>query len=364
MPFQPIRFESIAPLGAKAGGNLVDALIQGYQASQLPRQYAQQREQFDMAKEKSASQLKTDELRRRLLEAQAGRMEAQTQDPFGGATIPGSIGQAVHLEKIKEKFGEDSDLYKNARRAFEADQSRAERLNLYREQLSQTMGKRAATPLAKAQQELMEVREGFVPGTRGEQRLAPEEARELEGLYGLTKQKGATDASIRDSATRASNIDKTLEAIDVDALTQYAGLKGGLEQAAEETKVQFGKESDKYKRYQRSLTAAKLLAKQVRQLFKDSITPGIQAQLQQLTNPSTWRNNPEIAKQNFNEFKKILLSETKTFKDALQSVAPYRSRGPEEEVFEESVQVTEEPTARRTLRGKSYVQINGKWYEE
>jgi len=79
-----------------------------------------------------------------------------------------------------------------------------------------------------------------------------------------------------------------------------------------------------YRDFQKSLIGAKTLTKQIRQFYGDSITPQIQEQLGQLTNPASWTNNPRIAEENFNQFAKILKNETKTFRTSTQNRSEYQ----------------------------------------
>ena len=72
MPFQPINFANIAPIGAPGVRDLVSSLVEGYKASQLPEQFQQQRQAFESGQE-------TDVLKRKLLAAQAAQAEGAAQ---------------------------------------------------------------------------------------------------------------------------------------------------------------------------------------------------------------------------------------------------------------------------------------------
>jgi len=140
--------------------------------------------------------------------------------------------------------------------------------------------------------------------------------------------KDTTDPQARSKVLYAANIDKTLNAMNPQALTQYAGIKGAAQKLAESAAAPFGEQSPAYEAYQRNLTLSKLLAKQVRQFYGDSIQPTVLASLQSLSNPTTWDSNPKLAMQKFNAFKNLLQKETSTYRSALQSPAIYKEEEP------------------------------------
>ena len=256
--------------------------------------------------------------KQKLLEAQAQRQAQLANQPFGGQ-LTGSAKEAYALEMMKQQLGEDSPAYQNAKRAYDLSLESQQGLNDYRKSLMGTADKRASTEMGKLEQEQHEVDQGFMPGTNGQVRLSPEQQEELSGKYELQKQKLSSDIDTRKKSLFATNIDKTLDNINVKDLTQFGGLAGGIVKKMQEGMALTGNENESYRRYHDSLTAAKLLAKQVRQFYGDSITPGVQEQLGQLTNPSSWTNNPEIATRKFNQFKKILKQETQTYRDATKN---------------------------------------------
>jgi hypothetical protein len=256
--------------------------------------------------------------RQRLLEAQLKHQEQLADQPFGGNLS----GIAREAWGISQMTGQDpkevaQELYKNKL-------EQASTLNSYRQTLSGTAGKRAATNLGKLDQEQQEVEQGFMPGTNGQMAISPEQQQEMLGQYQLQRLKLTSDVDTRKKSLFATNIDKTLDSINVDDLTQFGGLAGGIVKKMNEGKALTGNETESYRKYHDSLTAAKLLAKQVRQFYGDSITPGVQEQLSMLTNPSSWTNNPAIAKRKFNQFKSILKNETNTYRDATKNTNIYK----------------------------------------
>lgn len=256
--------------------------------------------------------------KQKLLEAQAMRQGQLANQPFGGNLS----GIAREAWGISQMTGEDPKEV--AQKLYQSKLQQASTLNDYRQSLAGTAGKRASTQLGKLDQEQQEVEQGYMPGTNGQVRISPEQQDQMLGQYQLQRQKIATDVDTRKKNLFATNIDKTLDNIDVKDLTQFGGIAGGIVKKMQEGRALTGNENESYRRYHDSLTAAKLLAKQVRQFYGDSITPGVQEQLGMLTNPASWTNNPEIATRKFNTFKKILKQETETYRDATKSSKVYK----------------------------------------
>lgn len=172
--------------------------------------------------------------------------------------------------------------------------------------------------------------------------------------------KKTTDPMARQKALLAANIDKTIGMINPDDLTQYAGGMGGIEKALQTGLASSGLESKNFDNYKQSENAAEMLATQVRQFYGDSIQPSVREELQELTNPATWSNNPALAKRLFNNLKNILGQETSTYRDALQSTAPYQGQSAQPQAASNPIA----PSASKVLNGMTYHKINGQWYAQ
>jgi len=122
----------------------------------------------------------------------------------------------------------------------------------------------------------------------------------------------------------ATNIEKTISYIDPEALTQFGGLKGQIKLQREKALASVGKESGSYDKYVESLNAVKLMTKQMRQFYGDSIQPHVQENLEKLNNPSTWSTNPKLARRIFDQTKDILENELGTYRQALRSPQAYQ----------------------------------------
>lgn len=277
-------------------GSMLESMLQGAELAQTPFKSA-------------------------LLKAQTKREEAKANMPFGGQNLPGAAGQIVGLETIKMAYGEDSPQYKEAKGLYDLNkQSTQSRIN-YQNLLSETAPKRFSTPLAKTIQELEDIKNGYLPGTK--ENMNDEQKKYYEGIYGLDLLKKTTDTDVKKRNLFSKNMDITINSIDPVALTQYSGIQGALQLLQDKALDLRGETPERYEKYQNSLTAAKTLAKQVRQFYGDSITPQVQEGLRQLTDPSAWLKSPKIALSNYNAFVKLLRAETGTYQKATQSPEIY-----------------------------------------
>lgn len=267
------------------------------------------------------------DIRRQLYEAQIQQARQKANTPFGGM-LAGTAKEAYALEQLKNQYGEDSRIYKDARRAYEANTASKEALSGYRGALSKTAEQRALTSFGKLQHEEEDVLAGFEPGTNRQHKISPERKDELLGQYALQRQKLSTDADARKKNLLASNIDKTIESINVKDLTRFAGVDGAIKLRQEEAKAATnpGSESENYRKYKDMENKANLLAKQVRQFYGDSIQPAMLKKLEKLTNPATWRNNPDIATRQYNSFIDLLKKETSTYRSAMRNTDVYTGK--------------------------------------
>ena len=244
-------------------------------------------------------------------------------NPYAYSQLTGTARDYLSLQLLGQRYGEDSPIYQSAKNAMDEKQQAQQGLIAYRQGLTQNNDRRFATPTGKLSVEENDVDLGFLPGTGRTVPITPEQQQNLKNRYELKRQKDSSDTDTRKRALFATNAQITLQGIDPYALTQFSGLKGAAKLAEEEVKAQLGKPSDDFLAYQRAKTNATLLAKQVRQMYGDSITPGVQEKLALLTNPSTLRNSPQVALSIFKTFSDILKREAGTFHSALKSTRPY-----------------------------------------
>lgn len=149
--------------------------------------------------------------------------------------------------------------------------------------------------------------------------------------YDLKTMKDTTDPKTRERNLYATNIEKTFNNINPDDLFQYSGLQGGIKKYMDQGRSLSGNTPEEFAKYSASLQAAKLLAKQIRQYFGTSIQPEMDRQLNELTDPSSFFTAPDVAKIKFSHFKKILNSEMKTLRDAVQTTDVYTGQDSEKQ---------------------------------
>jgi len=244
-----------------------------------------------------------------LLGAQAKRENVLANLPYGGQFAPGVAGEVEGLEALRMKFGPNSPQYKNGLRAFNTKLGLQKARSAYFGSNVDLKYKPTAVKLKYAANK-----------AREEGRLGDAQQYELGVI------KSTTDSDARKRARFAANIDKSYAQIDPQALSQYAGLLGSLEKTGQAGLASVGKESKNYDNYQKSLTAANLLASQIRQFYGDSIQPAMIARLELLTNPASWKNNPNLALQNFYQIKNLLNKEMQTYRDSLANTNVYKGQ--------------------------------------
>lgn len=209
--------------------------------------------------------------------------------------------------------------------SIDAELNKAKTLNNYRQSLIDTAQKRASGGLTKDLLDAADVEQGFMPGTNRQVQISPEMQEQYKNEYALKIQKSISDADARKKVLFATNIDKTIESINKKDLTAFAGLNGAVKLKEQEFKstTKPGSESEQYRRYLESANKAATLGKQVRQFYGDSIQPAMLDQINKLTNPATWRNNPAIAERLFDSFTQLLKKETDTYRSSLKSKKAY-----------------------------------------
>jgi hypothetical protein len=248
---------------------------------------------------------------------------------FGSLT--GGLGQAMGLHLLEQELGPNHPVVKNAKERYNLEKESQEKLNDYRQQLIDTEYKRNASSQSKLDSELEDIKNGIRPGSRQDPiPLRPGEQKQLISEWKAAKMKQITDPAIRERNLFASNIDKTLSTFKPEDLVQYAGIAGGLKKKKEQGKALVGKESEEYRKYEQALTSVEVLSNQVRQFYKGSVQPSEMAHLKELSNPSTWLNNPKSALEKFNRVKEILEKETDTFRDAAIGIEAYQKPSKEE----------------------------------
>lgn len=157
MPFKPIDFTNITPQGNPFLRDFISNLATGYQTAQLPAQLERERQKEELANkmqtellkeqpqkfgeesqarqlenslnkfklehepQKFSSEMSTAAIARALDQAHINQLNEEAKLPFGGKGVTGEIGQAIMLNVVKSKFGENSQIYKDAKERYDVD---------------------------------------------------------------------------------------------------------------------------------------------------------------------------------------------------------------------------------------------------
>ncbi len=150
----------------------------------------------------------------------------------------------------------------------------------------------------------------------------------IRDAYSLQRLKMTTDPVTRNRLLLGRNAEATQNRINVEDLTHYSGLNGGeLLNEVRKDLSKPGSASPQYYRYLKSLQNAKLLAKQTRQFYGDSISPSNLATINSITNPTSILKSPKAAADQFNAVMETLNSEIANFENAMSSADIYYGRG-------------------------------------
>ncbi len=257
----------------------------------------------------------------------------------------GDVANAMYVEQLKSQYGENDPRYLQAKAAHDMALAGHQSLIDYRGVLNQTAGIRATSPLGKLMAEGKGegatdiLRNGQGGGQTSAGAKAPANARYKVGeqyyndagepvyddnprsaqerkAYEQAIGKGTTDAAIRNKIPYAKNVKITMDNINPESLVQYSGPQGTAKYYLDSLKAAMGNPPPEFMDYQKQLTGAKTLSKQLRQFWGDSIQPSATDKIDQLTNPSTWNKDPKVALQQFNQLKQITDQELETFQTA------------------------------------------------
>lgn len=157
MPFKPIDFANIQPQGNPFFRDLVENLSTGYKAGQLPQQLERQRQKEELANamqkllveeqpqkfgeesqerqlhnsfqellnkeqpQKFGSEMSTASMEQAFKQAEINQKNQEAKLPFGGKGVTGEIGQAIILNSLRNKYGENSQIYKDAKERYDVD---------------------------------------------------------------------------------------------------------------------------------------------------------------------------------------------------------------------------------------------------
>jgi|GEM_PF-5554891 len=273
-------------------------------------------------------------------QADIGLKEAQTEkarDLAGNFT--GTMGNINIMQKLRQKAvneGRDPATDENIlelQKSMDLDNDRQKQTMEWQKSLIESQGKRVATKQGKTAMEEEDINAvsedapfGVYPSTN-KPIESKEKQDELRGQYENIRFKEATDTKNADRVLMSKNLEKTLDSVNVDEAFSYSGL-GGIQKKIDQGLDLLGGEAETYQRYKEQTNKLKLLSKQLRMTFGDSVSPRAAQALDQMSNPESWGTSPATAKRMFNTTKRILKDELSTFQSALKSPSVYHSTPP------------------------------------
>jgi hypothetical protein len=148
--------------------------------------------------------------------------------------------------------------------------------------------------------------------------------------YELKDLKDNVPQNLLTRLTAAANVDTTLENIDINAITKYAGIKGKALLAQEKYNTVFNPSvvSEDYYKYQESQKNLTLLAKQLRQFYQDSVQPKVGKQYADMLQDQDLFTNPKVAKRSFLGMVKTIKQEELNLRIAANKSDIYRGQRP------------------------------------
>lgn len=344
-----------------------------------------------------------------LRDAQTRLGNAQADLPFGGQQLPGAAGQLLGLESIKRMFGENSEQYNLAKRQFDLGQRNTESRIGYQDALTDSMPMRYLTQTGKGIVEQANVGQGNAPsglswenqinpppqgqlplsdseiqklkilhGVSGnnqtltqpptqtprqelvQNRLAPASAQELFNQYGLKRLKETTDEDTRKRARFATNVEKTLDNIDIKSLMQYGAINGKLMFKADQMAASLKHPPERYQKFLAALDKAHYAADQVTQFYGSSIQPEMLKQKLARLNPAAYDVDPDTAEKVFRSNADLLRKELATYRDALSTPDAYKSQDNQQQNTSNNKYSQEDIEHTAKLRGISVAEVKSK----
>lgn len=318
MALQTFDFSRLAPQQADNFSGIRDLFsnyLKGYEGSQIPMRMEQERKQREMANALGEINLKYAEPRAK---ADIAKAEAEaSRAPFTG--MSGPAAQAYSVMMLENQLGPDHPAVQQAKQLLRTEQAYKQASTANMENLVRTADKRYATPMGKNAVEISEIEGGSLPGSGGNIPLSPEEQAFWQGAYENKITKDTTNPQLQMRAFNAKNLDITAHSINPKEMLTYSGPKGSAAFAIDSAQAAAGYPSERFIKYEENVTRAKDLAKQLRLTLGESVQPSVGKALDELSNPGAWHRDPKVALAKYNANLELLLKESKTATEALQS---------------------------------------------
>lgn len=280
--------------------NLFENIAKGYQMGRIPAQ-TRMNEQSKML----ANALAEIQAQYAPMEAEADigyktanaeRLSALSQLPFGGKSLPGPAGEMLSIAMLDAQYPE---IAAQARKAMELKNKDTESRIETRNTLNQSASRRYSPPTTRLRNDLADAKAGYRPGTFRKEKLDQDE---VEGTVRSIKaelEKKTSPAGSQKIAGDATILNKEIQQIDITPLLKYAGVAGRSRLGFETIKGQLtgkpNKDLQDYNHYKQS--TSKVIGDMIRKGLITSIAPRyISLMIMPLVDPtaSVWNNPHDV----------------------------------------------------------------------
>lgn len=297
-----MRFGTIAglPLAQTGLEDLMDTLQKGYEVGRQPQRAALE-----------------DALKRQQIDLTGA--QARSERLYGGlGKFSGQPSQALGLEMLKNQYGEDSQTYKLAERAYLADIAHKEAMAeaapwRYKSPLGRTLmeeeeiARKIKEAESKSGQGYAEDHPASIAGVPDQNDALQSELEQVENLeererlksaldvYRRKKEKDVIPQPLQISKVKAEMIEPTIEGIVPEEAFIYSGAEGLKNRVQDMYASSQGRAPERYIKYKQHRQRLTFLAKQYRNFLGDSVSPSVQEALDTLVRPESFWNSPEVA---------------------------------------------------------------------
>lgn len=171
--------------------------------------------------------------------------------------------------------------------------------------------------------------------------------------YNLRINKERSDAKTRDKALMASNLEKTMNSSDINALVRYSGPAGQLNLKLEQAQDLAGSPSKEYIEYTRAVAAAQLEAEELMQFFQGTKHHAAKKAIEKLTNPNSWGKSPQAARATLEQLRSVIRKNLETFREGQTNTEQHLG-------YEEGYEDAEPKSIGKKRGGIEILEIGGK----
>lgn len=248
--FRPLTMEEVNPqyAGLQKGLQTAgDIFTMGRSALQLPEQMQLAKMVNELKKLELQHQPKEYQQADALKGLQIRKMEQELNDPMARLHLTGVAAEALGLERIKRQFGQDSDIYKNAKRSLDAKIGSLESLATLRSD-----PRRYSSPEQKRiyafedqlkldhpewnEDQIRQAANAYIMGQDqiDDQTQLPPLAGQ-SGQYLADIYKNASPVALQNQAANLNNAVSELNNVNLNPIKEFTGAKGTLKYNAMKT---------------------------------------------------------------------------------------------------------------------------------